>query len=575
LSGTAAPATLTVQGGTTTIQGTLDMSAGGFSMTGGTLTNALGSTVLLPVFDGSVISGSGATVVINYGRLDVLSDSVTVPSGVVLSESGSLGASDSIGTLLVQGTLRHEQRNAGNTGPLTAGLSFTVTGNATVASGGTIDVSARGLRGGHQGGNTATQGETYAADLSSTVLTVANQVGGSHGGKGGGASSAAYDSLTAPVLMGSGGGAGNTGGAGGGRIDLVVIGQLTVTGTMRADGGAGSGCCSGDAGGAGGSLRLRVGSWAGTGVMSANGNSGDNWGGGGRVAVEYYSRTHSGSVTASSGGAGAVGSVSLSNLTTTPGSVTPALRSGGDSLCELQVTGEVVCQGDDALVFQAPVGVYKTLAMGPLAACGVHQAGPAQCWGDTVAHGLQDEPTASLTDIAVGLSAACGVRETNGALLCWGSNADGIQSGVPAGTFSKVFMAERTACAQRADGTLACWGSNATGAVGMAPSTATTTLDGGDGFFCALMPDASLSCWGDNTYGQTTAPSGTGYQAVSAGRQHACAIDASNMAVCWGDDTFGQSDAPMGTFESLAAGDEYTCGWDDAMTLTCWGTTPF
>ena len=142
---------IALSGGELRLGGRLEVgSASQFAQSAGRFVNE--GDVALPVFDETTVSGG---TFVNRGRLDVESGSVTVASGVTLSENGSLGADDSIGSLIVQGVLTHEVRNAAGTGPASAGLSFTVTGDATVASTGTIDVSAKGLRGGNRDGNRA------------------------------------------------------------------------------------------------------------------------------------------------------------------------------------------------------------------------------------------------------------------------------------------------------------------------------------------------------------------------------------------------------------------------------------
>ena len=222
------------------------------------------------MFNAGNVSGTVAvpSTFINYGRLDVQNDAITVASNVTFSESGTIGASDSIGTLTVNGTLRHEQRHDSNTAPLSEGLALTVTGNATIAAGGSINVNTAGLRGANQGGLASGSGETYAADLTTIVAGAGQRVGGSHGGLGGSASTGTYGSSSAPVLLGSGGGGLNTGGAGGGRVDLVVNGTLNMLGPITANGGNGGGCCAGHAGGSGGSVRVRVNIWDGTAAIT-------------------------------------------------------------------------------------------------------------------------------------------------------------------------------------------------------------------------------------------------------------------------------------------------------------------
>jgi hypothetical protein len=165
------------------------------------------------------------------------------------------------------------------------GAELTVAGDVTVALGGTISVSQRGYapRNGPGAGQS----------------TTSSGAGGGYGGRGGNGATTTggqvYGSTARPADLGSGGGAetdgGGNGGAGGGRLRMSIAGTLTVDGTIRADGGNGSGSTSADhGGGAGGSIWIDVDRVVGTGSITANGGSagggsGGGGGGGGRVAV--------------------------------------------------------------------------------------------------------------------------------------------------------------------------------------------------------------------------------------------------------------------------------------------------
>jgi hypothetical protein len=611
LAGAAAATQLTMTGGTLNVVGalaptavsvsggTLNVKAGGllslgssatFSMTGGTLSNA--GTTIVPAFNDTTVRTSTFK---NTGRLDVLSNSITVASGVTLSESGTLGASDSIGslTILSGGTLTHERRNSADTGPLSSGLSFTVTGNANIA--GTVEASGLGLRGGNRDGNTAAAGETYAADQFTIALgATGHDTGGSHGGLGGvntsvqaNVVSPVYGSAAAPVLLGSGGGGllspVTRGGHGGGRIDLVVNGTLTIgaSGVIKANGGVATGTPSG--GGAGGSVRLRVGTLDNGGTISANGGNGGVGGGGGRVSIEYLSETSGtgGTISAAPGSGGGVpaqaGSVNLRDLTAAPGSATADLGAVASGVCLLAGDGSIACSGDDAggLVSQAPVGSYKKLAVGPYAVCALHESGIASCWADDGAFGLYETSPQPLSDVSVGLTAACGLRTSDSSVVCWGSDADGIVSGKPSGSFARVHLSDSAACARAADGTLSCWGNDSAGAVSDRPAAPVASVDGGDGFYCAVLATGELSCWGANDHAQCVAPAGASYSTVSAGKRHACAVDSNGSAVCWGDDASGQSTPAPGVYTAVSAADVFTCGLAQSGELSCWGDRPF
>jgi hypothetical protein len=297
LHGTGSPQSLVVTGGTVMSSGSLDLGPGVLSMTGGSFVNA--GTMTLAVFDGTAVSGGRF---VNTGRLDVLSNAIVVAPGVTLSESGTLGADDSIGSLDVRGRLTHEVG-------FNARLSFTVMGDATVAVDGAIDVSGVGLRGAQQPDNLANAGQTYAPGFSAVAAGATGSAGGSHGGLGGnnlGTLGQTYGSATEPGLHGSGGGtalAGDFGGNGGGRVDIDVVGTLSLNGVVRADGTAGE-TTTQTGGGSGGSVLLHADALVGGGNITADGGSGNAGGGGGRIAIEHSSGRFLGTL-AANGGTGA------------------------------------------------------------------------------------------------------------------------------------------------------------------------------------------------------------------------------------------------------------------------------
>jgi hypothetical protein len=176
-----------------------------------------------------------------------------------------------------------------------------ISGNGTIV--GSIDAAGQGYIAGY-GAGTGTGTDRGG--------------GGGHGGVGGagpvGAGGGSYGSTTAPVTLGSGGAWAGQGGSGGGAIKFNIFGNLTVSGSINANGDNGS--WENKAGGAGGSIYLTAGTIAGSGSISANGGTGDvsyvGGGSGGRIALYYTSLTHSGSLTSygasgyRSGGAGTI-----------------------------------------------------------------------------------------------------------------------------------------------------------------------------------------------------------------------------------------------------------------------------
>ncbi len=160
---------------------------------------------------------------------------------------------------------------------------------ATVEVDGTssIDVSARGYRGGFRDGNTLCEGLTLGGLPGAIHVS-----GGSYGGYGGNYGSAggivAYGHPAEPLYLGSGGSCYNDnrpGGNGGGLIRITATGAVIVDGGIWANGSGGSGYQSGS--GSGGSIKIDTSLLRGTGTIAANGYALEVGGGGGRVAVTY------------------------------------------------------------------------------------------------------------------------------------------------------------------------------------------------------------------------------------------------------------------------------------------------
>ncbi|MFN7134307.1 MAG: hypothetical protein ACK4N5_19665, partial [Myxococcales bacterium] len=198
-------------------------------------------------------------VVVNRGRLVVVSDVMEIGRGVELTEDGDLRGgtrgADTIGafTLMSGGYLNHSPRSAD-------GLRFTVANTLDIQSGGIVDVSSRGLRGAYRDGSTVSEGERPSGSSATTAGGATGRSGASHGGAGqavAGTSNATYGDLRDPTALGSGGASTDNrypGGNGGGRVDLSA-GTMLVNGQILADGGIGS--YYGGAG-SGGSIRLRL-----------------------------------------------------------------------------------------------------------------------------------------------------------------------------------------------------------------------------------------------------------------------------------------------------------------------------
>ncbi|HCE66252.1 MAG TPA: hypothetical protein DER40_01640 [Geobacter sp.] len=151
-----------------------------------------------------------------------------------------------------------------------------------------IDVSARGYRGGGRDGNTSCNGITIGG-----LFGAASRSGGSYGGYGGiydgTGSNAPYGQPSEAIYLGSGGSCGDygrIGGNGGGLINITASEALVVNGGILANGGAGS-TDQNPGGGSGGSISINTSLLQGLGTIAANGGGYEVGGGGGRIAISY------------------------------------------------------------------------------------------------------------------------------------------------------------------------------------------------------------------------------------------------------------------------------------------------
>ncbi len=235
---------------------------------------------------------------------------LTVKTGATVQQD-TTSVQTLTGTLSVEsgGTLTH----TANATTQAYVVNFTV-GTATIA--GTVSANAKGYQGG-------TSSVTAGSGPGGTVYTGTGGGGAAYGGNGGyghtGVGATSYGSLTAPTDAGSGGSYGGSGaangGAGGGYIKITAA-NLTLTGTIAANGGAGAAVSSfySGSGGSGGGIYLNVsGTFNGSGgTITATGGAGtlvggvgSGGGGGGRVAIiGYASYTAPTTFTAYGGAAG-------------------------------------------------------------------------------------------------------------------------------------------------------------------------------------------------------------------------------------------------------------------------------
>ncbi len=244
------------------------------------------------------------------------------------------------GTNTIEGNLTLAGNSTINS-PIGAPVTINVAGNTTIPTGSTINANGRGFPSdtGPGAGQASTNGGIGAA-------------GGGYGGRGGDAGpfrgGLPYGSATQPLELGSGGGnyVGNPGGRGGGAIQLNVTQVLTVGGTLAANGAQPP---SSAGAGSGGSLFIRAGQLAGSGLVQANGGTGGSgtWGpgGGGRIAIYACNITMPvGNITANrgpSGGNSQNGTIFFgsSGVSITEQPVGGALNSGAFFQMTVQATG--------------------------------------------------------------------------------------------------------------------------------------------------------------------------------------------------------------------------------------------
>ncbi len=268
-------------------------------------------------------------------------------------------------------------------------LDLTVTGNITIESGSSIDVSGKGYAGGEGPG----QGNDYAGSSGTG--------GAGHGGHGGSGQYAdagqSYGDIAEPTTIGSGGG-NNTyydhdGGSGGGAVKLTVGGTLNLNGNILANGANGYSGYGYTGGGAGGSVYITAGGITGSGYISANGGTGYYSGGGGaggRIAVYYTSLDDTVDISAY----GTTGNES-------GGTGTIYLKSLQDNSSELQIANNGITSGATPIS-----GTYETVSiqgggMVSLEPAGSVSIGSLAITGNTAlshpANGTNQEYTLNLT----------------------------------------------------------------------------------------------------------------------------------------------------------------------------------
>lgn len=312
---------------------------------GGTFTPT--STANFTITNATVQLSRNATLT-SSSTLDVIIGN----SGIVDLRDYTVSAPLPLDTLTIQsgGAMTHGANTTAQTH-----VVFVSSTSIDIQSGGTINVTGKGYSGGAaaQAGNGPGAGIYGVAEAGS---------GAGHGGAGGAdvnsdAGGAAYCVTTTPATIGSGGGGGADalGGAGGGLASLKTSGNLTIAGSIVANGSAGAngGAGARDAGGgAGGAIKLYG---AGTVTMSgsltvnggdsgANGAQDGGGGGGGCSYIQYGSLTLSG--THSEGGgsgstagfSGNFGSAAINNTPTVTSYISPSVARDGEGKVTVTTT---------------------------------------------------------------------------------------------------------------------------------------------------------------------------------------------------------------------------------------------
>ena len=273
------------------------------------------------------------------------------------------------------------------------------------------------------------------------------------------------------------------------------------------------------------------------------------------------------------------------------------VSAGGDHTCAVDVTGQLLCTGDN---LQGQLGLgdraqrsepglvaggpWQQVDAGRAHTCGQVAGNTSWCTGDNDngqlgidAQGDRDVPTEVVggaiawSVLAAGWRHTCGVSIA-GELWCWGNNQDDIlgagpgpehwltpqQITQPAREWRTVTAGADFTCAIDWAGGLWCWGQNEKGVLGVGGTTTRAT--------------------------PTQVASTTAFAAVAAGEQHACALDTAGGLWCWGDNDRGQlglggvveeSDTPRsvsgGPFVHLASGARHSCAIAQTGVLSCWG----
>jgi alpha-tubulin suppressor-like RCC1 family protein len=275
----------------------------------------------------------------------------------------------------------------------------------------------------------------------------------------------------------------------------------------------------------------------------------------------------------------------IEGQTTVPAGLTgvTSIAAGGSHTVALKNDGTVVAWGDNYYgQSTVPAGLtgVTAIAAGNTHTVALKNDGTLVAWGNngngqtTVPAGLT-----GVTAIAAGGSHTVALKN-DGTLVAWGDNYYG-QTTVPAGHTGVTAIAAGYyhTVALKNDGTLVAWGYNGNGQTTLpAGLTGVTAIAAGGYYTLALKNDGTVVAWGDNSYGQSTVPAGlTGVTAIAAGYSHTVALKNDGTVVAWGYNSNGQSTVPAGLtgVTAIAAGGHRTLALKNDGTLVAWGDNSY
>jgi alpha-tubulin suppressor-like RCC1 family protein len=290
------------------------------------------------------------------------------------------------------------------------------------------------------------------------------------------------------------------------------------------------------------------------------------------------------------------GLVDATQLATSDGETTCALRSSGNVVCwGMGYGGSLGDPGDGGSeIALAPVEVANLgdaiqISVGGRGSCAARQNGGVTCWGPfatTGDGGTSLSPVAiaglaTATQVAVGAVHACALL-TGGAVACWGLNGEGETGQIFDGNSDSVVPTPTVVaglpgvvqigasydhtCARTAGGEVFCWGGDYASDLGspdagaysavplrVAGLSSAVDLAVGSLFDCARTAGGQVLCWGDNAYGELGVDPGktpssstplaipglTNVTAIAAGEYTACAVVDQDAVWCWGNNESG------------------------------------